>query len=304
MKIKNIITLTALILIAFSGCSEKAADNTESDAKALTEDTASIESMENDDEEIEETPDEYVEDDDENGSDKTEAFNLKISSDKHIAYLNNYVGMNAASVGYTSLGGERRENVGSANISIIYVASDGTYVGVDNEEDLKNWKIVSQSFEPNTEIKVTFTKDSDGNEYSYLTEWQSIDKIDLGVVPVKSSENGPTLIPTKISPDKYTYYLRNYVGKNLASVGYESLGGDYRDKYGSVNIKLNLNADDGSYIDITESENLRNYIITAQNIEPDTEIICTYSKDSSGNEYSFADYQSIKEISLTVHSLN
>lgn len=297
MKKEKILAVTVLISMIFSGCAEKVTDDIVSDTKPLKDEITFEDPTENDEDEVDDSLEEDFED-------KTEEFNLKISSDKHIAYINNYIGMNAASVGYTSLGGERRENVGSANISIIYVTSDGSYVGVDNEEDLKNWKIVSQSFEPNTEIKIAFQKDSEGNEYSSLTEWQSIDQIDLGVVPIKSSESGPSLISTKISPDKYTYYLRNYVGKNLASVGYESLGGDYRDKYGCANIKLTLNADDGSYIEISENESLKNYIITAQNIAPNTEISCTYSKDSDGNEYSFVDYQSIKEVSLTVHSIN
>ena len=58
---------------------------------------------------------------------------------------------------------------------------------------------------------------------------------------------GFELIPITPSPDKYTCYIQNYVGKNLASFGYTSMGGDRRDKYGQSSIKLNLVTDDGTY---------------------------------------------------------
>lgn len=295
MKRKKYILLFSLVLIGLTGC----AKNT--DIINKLEESDSIEESEII--EVSEEADDEDYDDEDTNKDEADKFNLEISSDKHTAYINKYIGMNAAAIGYTSIGGERRENVGAANIGVVYVTNDGTYVGVNDEDELKNWKVVSQSFEPNTELQMTFEKDSEGNEYSNLIEWQSIDVIDLGVIPVKSSESAPSLISTKSSPDKYTYYIRNYVGKNLASVGYVSLGGDYRDRYGKANIKLSINSDDGSYIEISEIEALKNYVITEQNIEPNTEMTCTFSKDSDGNEYGFVDYQSIKEISLTVHSI-
>ena len=36
-------------------------------------------------------------------------------------------------------------------------------------------------------------------------------------------------ITIKDSPDKYTWYIKNYVGKNCASIGYTSMGGDRMD---------------------------------------------------------------------------
>lgn len=303
MKRKKYILLFSLVLIGLTGCAKNTDIINKLEESDSIEESEIIEvSEEADDEDYDdEDYDEYYDED--TNKDEADKFNLEISSDKHTAYINKYIGMNAAAIGYTSIGGERRENVGAANIGVVYVTNDGTYVGVNDEDELKNWKVVSQSFEPNTELQMTFEKDSEGNEYSNLIEWQSIDVIDLGVIPVKSSESAPSLISTKSSPDKYTYYIRNYVGKNLASVGYVSLGGDYRDRYGKANIKLSINSDDGSYIEISEIEALKNYVITEQNIEPNTEMTCTFSKDSDGNEYGFVDYQSIKEISLTVHSI-
>ena len=39
-------------------------------------------------------------------------------------------------------------------------------------------------------------------------------------------------ITIKNSPDKYTWYIKNYVGKNCASIGYTSMGGDRMQKNG------------------------------------------------------------------------
>lgn len=234
-----------------------------------------------------------------------DVFSLKTSSDKHIAYVNNYVGMNAANIGYTSLSGDRRDSLGSSNIELIFVTSDGTYVGADNEEDLKNWKVVSQNPAPNTEVKLEFLKDSDGNEYNSLVDWTSLDKIELAVVPVGSDESGPLLTELNVTTDKYTTYVRDYVGKNLASVGYTSLAGDYRDTYGETSIQLVIAADDGSYIDFGEDKSvLQNYVITGQNIPANTALTMTFYTDSEGNEYSWTDYQSVESITLTVHALS
>lgn len=45
-------------------------------------------------------------------------------------------------------------------------------------------------------------------------------------------------ITIKDSPDKYTWYIKNYVGKNCASIGYTSMGGDRMDHYGAGYIEL------------------------------------------------------------------
>lgn len=164
-------------------------------------------------------------------------FTIKTSTDKHIAYINNYVGMNAASAGYTSLAGDRRDTLGESAILIEYVTADGSYVGSDDEDNLKNYVITAQSVEPNTEVHLNFSKDSDGNEYDNLVNYQTVDEIDLAVKKVGDSGKGPELTSITVSPDKYTSYVRNYVGKNLLSVGYTSLAGDYRDAYGAGNVQ-------------------------------------------------------------------
>ena len=67
----------------------------------------------------------------------------------------------------------------------------------------------------------------------------------------------PDSIEIKTSPDKYTWYVKNYVGKNLASVGYTSMGGDRMDSYGNGYIQLVLLTINGEYVDIESEEELK-----------------------------------------------
>ena len=106
-----------------------------------------------------------------------------------------------------------------------------------------------------------------------------------------------------ISPDKYTYYVRDYVGRNLKDCGYVSLGGDYRDKYGDGTIRFILNTEDGSYVDLENEDTLKNYVVTSQNVSPNSEFKCEYQTDENGQEYGFTSYQSLEEIELTLKSI-
>lgn len=234
------------------------------------------------------------------------SFSLKPSPDKYTQYVGKYIGMNAATIGYTSLGGDRMLEIGAGHLQITYVTADGIYVGADDEENLKNYVVTAQSIEPNTEVKLTFQKDSDGEEYDNLVDFQSFDKIDLAVKKVGSEEeNVPELVSINPAPDKYTYYIHNYVGKNLASVGYHSLGGDYRDTYGAGSVELVLVTEDGSYVDSSDESLLKHYVITGQDIAPNTEIKLTYSVDSEGNEYSnLVDSQTYEKITLNIRHLD
>ncbi len=215
-----------------------------------------------------------------------DTFSKKASPDKYTQYVDKYIGLNAANVGYNSLGGDRLIALGEGYLQITYVTSDGSYVGPDEEESLKNYVITDQNIAPNTEVKLEFEKDSDGNEYSNLVAFQTYTNIDLAVKRVKTDEEGPALAVINPSPDKYTYYIRNYIGKNAATVGYESLGGNYLDGYGDAYLQLNLAADDGSYVDFTDLSVLKQYVVTGQSIEPNTEMKVEFLTDGDGQEYS------------------
>lgn len=120
----------------------------------------------------------------------------------------------------------------------------------------------------------------------------------LAVTEEKKTYDNFSLKP---SPDKYTFYIQDYVGKNVRSIGYISLGGDCRDRYGDATVLLNLVADDGSYIDVQDETILQQYMVTGQNVAPNSEMKLTYDVDSNGKEYSnLIDTQTYDAITLTV----
>lgn len=233
----------------------------------------------------------------------TEKIQIKQPTDKYTAYIDYFVGKNCATIGYESLGGDRNVYIGENFMKIIFVTEDGHYIGI-SDETIKDYVVVDQSLEANTEVKFTFEKDDEGNEYSW-TNWQSVDEIILKVKKVGSSETTTKKTMTAItpSPDKYTCYVKDYVGRNLANCGYISMGGDLRDTYGATNIKLNIITDDGSYVGLDKENILENYVVTDQNLEPNTIITMTFEKDDNGNEYDWTDFISCKEIDLYVTSI-
>lgn len=230
---------------------------------------------------------------------------VKPSPDKYTWYVKNYKGMNAASVGYASMGGDRRDSYGAANFKIIFLTNDGSFIDPENTEQLSQYVVTGQDLKPNTEIKLTFLLDENGEEYSNLVDVANYDSIVLSVEKKGSNSDSVTLTPIQPSPDKYTRYVKNYVGMNLASAGYVSMGGDYRDSYAHANVKLNFVADDGSFIDPEDTEALSQYVVTGQDVAPNTEMLLTYAVDQDGVEYdNLIESQSIESISLTVSKVN
>lgn len=224
------------------------------------------------------------------------------SPDKYTWYVKDYVGMNAAAVGYTSLGEDRLDKYGSGLLKIVYVASDGTYLNPTDEDLLKRYVVFAQNLQPNTEIKLTFLTDSDGKEYDSLVDYQSVEEIVLAVSKV-GEQPGEALCMTPIepSPDKYTRYVRDYVGRNLAACGYGSLGGDRMDEYGKAHVELVLITDNGTFLDPTDDAALSEWVVAYQDVEPNTPIAVTFLTDSDGVEYdSLVDSCSIESIGLYV----
>lgn len=237
---------------------------------------------------------------------------VKPSPDKFTWYIKDYVGMNAAAVGYTALDGSRRDAYGSGTLKVVFVTDDGTYLDYnpevpegeegDPDEFLKEYKIVAQNITPNSEMKYTFMLDENGEEYDSLVDTQSYDEIVLAVAPVSESSSQTELTEIQASPDKYTRYVKDYVGRNLATCGYLSLGGTYNDHYGQGYIRFDITADDGSYVDVEDEASLRGYVVTGQSVEPNSPIAFEYMIDSTtGEEYSnLVQSQSVESINLTV----
>ena len=63
-------------------------------------------------------------------------------------------------------------------------------------------------------------------------------------------------------------------------------------------------SDDGTFIDVTDKDTMQEYVVTSQNIAPNTEITFTFLKDENGEEYSnLIDTQSCSEIQLRVEKI-
>lgn len=256
---------------------------------------------------------------------KTEA--IKESQNKYIWYLKDYVGKNAKSFGEMK-GDKRYEKYGNGNIYFTFVSTDGTLVTNDN---LEQYIVVGQSLRPNTEIKYQYKKYSDGTEYDTSIESQNIEYIELKVAKLikeekiaenkkgESIENSGTKneisekaqaamnhtpISVNSSPDKYTWYLKDYVGRNLTSCGTLRLGGFLMEDYGEGGIKFVIITDDGSAIDLENDDELKKYIVTGQSVAPNSEIKYTFDKDNNGKEYSWVDTQTLEQVELYVSKIS
>lgn len=112
-----------------------------------------------------------------------------------------------------------------------------------------------------------------------------------------------TPMATKTSPDKYTYYLKDYVGRNCASFGF-GWGSQIGEKYGSGTIYFNIITNDGSYVDVNDKNSLSQYIVTGQSVEPNTEIKYVFKVSSDGEELRLIDTQSLEEVDLYVSRIS
>ena len=108
----------------------------------------------------------------------------------------------------------------------------------------------------------------------------------------------------KASPDKYTWYIKNYVGRNCASIGYFSWDNARLDRYGEGEIKLVFISEDGAFVEPYDTEVMKKYIVTGQNVAPNTELKLVFRKDENGDEYNSIDTQSIEEIELYVKPID
>ncbi len=107
------------------------------------------------------------------------------------------------------------------------------------------------------------------------------------------------------SPDKYTFYIKDYVNMNLGNVGtykdYDwTYGPGYYDKYGNALVKLNIVADDGSFVDYTNIDSRKDYRVVSQSPEPNTELKLTFKKYSDGREQETVESQTVDTITLNV----
>lgn len=109
--------------------------------------------------------------------------------------------------------------------------------------------------------------------------------------------------PTHTNPpeDRYTKYVKDYVGRNASDVGTLRLSGKYMDSYGAANILIVFITENGEAV--TE-DNIANYRVTSQNPAPGTEINIVFETDENGEEYEYStESVSLNEIVLHVEKI-
>lgn len=294
MKKKVVLMLTATILIAVTGCGKATEDavvkdvvegSAESSQESAVQESGVQESI---------APKET----------ETPGFTftqIKESPDKYTWYVKDYVGKNCATLG-EEYSGMLYDEYGAGGLRLVFVTADGSHVDAESQEALKEYVVTRQSLEPNTEIKLTFGKDKDGNEVDYRVIHQTQREIILTVKRVGTDEEYEGAVTViNSSPDKYTYYISDYVGRNLADCGYNGYGDYICDEYGGGTIVFVVVTEDGTFIDPEDDEQLRGYKVVAQSVAPNTEFILTYQTNNEGVEYdSYVKTQNFYEIDLYV----
>ena len=221
----------------------------------------------------------------------------------YIYEIRNYVGQNVASIGKLD-GDILVDNYGSGKLRIVFVTSDGMCICQDNFEMMKDYIVVAQNIDAGEKIAIIHSRDSDGEPYSKLVDYQSYDEIVLFVEPIDNDTYVPTYSNVSPTYDRHTYHIRDYVGRNAASFG-TFVGDDRIDEYGVGDLRLSFNSEDGTYIDVADVNELQKYIVIAQDIAPNTELEFEYEIDSYGNEYdNLLRNQNYEVINLTVRRLH
>lgn len=216
--------------------------------------------------------------------------------------VRNYAGRNAASIGKSKTY-YRIDEYGDADLRIVFVAENGVYIDPQNENQLQNYIVYAQSIPAGSTLTAVNGRYSNGKPSS-LVDYQSHEEIILYVHAIDEETPADPIITTiSLTPDRRTYHVRDYVGRNAAAVGPKN---SYKriDEYGRGDVKIIFTSVDGTYIDATDLETLRQYVVVSQDVVPNTQIKYTYTKYSSGSESDLVDYQNITEINLTVQKLD
>lgn len=115
--------------------------------------------------------------------------------------------------------------------------------------------------------------------------------------------SSPTITENTQTDDSkgiYTYTIRNYIGKNLGSVG-KMWGKQLVDEYGSGKLSIVIVTENGTIVPKDNEELKKQYTVTDQSLAAGTDITVVHQRDSQGKPYgALVDYQSYDEIVLYV----
>ena len=286
MKRQRLMSLALLTLFALGGCVKKQEQTTAEPTNTTVQEEQTIPSTAEQKIIAETEPHDFVE--------------INISPDKYTWYLKDYYGKNLASFGYTTMGGFRADYYGDGYIHFAFLTPNGEFIDIQDENDLKNWRVIGQNVAPNTEIKFIYEKEEDGSESENRVIHQSLDEVLLAVAPIDERVTAPIMTPQTSSDDPHIAYIRDYVGRNLTQCGYVSMGGNLTQQYGTAYIRLIVNAEDGNYVDVKDKDALKDYIVTRQSIAPNTKLKSSYENEETLEVHD----QNIEEIDLYVVPLS
>lgn len=229
---------------------------------------------------------------------------IKESPDKYTWYMKDYYGKNLVTIGELDYTDTLRERYGQGEIHFALFTPHGEYVNVNDENSLKQWWVVGQSIAPNTPIKYLFESNDDGTDSDYYVVSQNIEEVILALAPVGEKVEVPSFTQITPSPDRYTSYIYDYVGRNLTQCGYQDYNG-LSQKYGMAKVRLIVNGENGVYVDVQDEEDMKNFVVTRQSVAPNTELKKEYEikEDGSESQHYIKD-TSIEEIELYVTRLD
>lgn len=213
--------------------------------------------------------------------------------------IRDYVGKNLAAIGRTKF-----DDYGDGHITLIFVTENGVLINPEDKEQKKDYVVSAQSIQPGTNLIFVHERDNRGNPEEYLIDYQNYEEIVLYVNNVNDEEFKPTGI-VELNPtlDRHKYYVRDYVGRNAASFGRG--GAKVYDDYGDGHLEVAFMSEDGEYIDSSDKNVLKQYIIIDQDLKANTELIFEFETDKNGIESDFLiDYQNYENITLTVRKLD
>lgn len=99
---------------------------------------------------------------------KTSSTEKREPETKYMKYVKDYTGRNASTAGSLRLSGQYMDDYGDANVPIVHITKDGEAI---TEENIKNYKVVSQEPAPGTKINITFEKDENGKETDLVEDF-------------------------------------------------------------------------------------------------------------------------------------
>lgn len=217
--------------------------------------------------------------------------------------IRNYVGKNVASIG-KSQDNYLVDEYGSGELRIVLVTENGIIITGEDNVLRKDYTVVDQSIPAGSKITMVHLRDSSGDPYSNLVDYQSYDEIILFVAPIGNTSYKPSYTAILPTLDRHTYHIRDYVGRNTASFG-NYCDNDRIDEYGEGKLRISFATEDGSYVDFKNENILKCYIVTGQDIKANTELKLEYETDSRGKEYNnLIRSQNYEEITLTVKRLD